>query len=75
MRSPYGSFPGFVAVAFGCGSMRSSLFRALGSAPRLQQGLRESQHMLSVLTAAYCTRPWTQRELDLFDLSADHSDR
>jgi hypothetical protein len=41
----------------------------------LQQGIRESRHLVAVLTTEYSSRPWTQRELDLFDLSADHSDR
>ena len=31
--------------------------------------------MISVLTPTYCSRPWTQRELDLFDLTADHAHR
>ncbi|MDT5025552.1 MAG: hypothetical protein QOE61_1978 [Micromonosporaceae bacterium] len=41
----------------------------------LQQGLRESCHMVAVLTESYTRRPWTQRELDLFDLDADHGRR
>jgi hypothetical protein len=41
----------------------------------LQQGVRESHHLIAVLTRSYIERPWTQRELDLFDLSADQSDR
>src|SRR6266446_1478302 len=41
----------------------------------LQQGLRESQHLVTILTSSYITRPWTQRELDLFDLTAEHTDR
>lgn len=31
--------------------------------------------MVALLTDAYSTRPWTQRELDLFDLDANHSER
>jgi hypothetical protein len=41
----------------------------------LEQGLRESQHLVAVVTAEYVTRPWTQRELDLFDLAADTTAR
>src|SRR5687768_16770335 len=41
----------------------------------LQQGLRESQHLVTILTNSYTNRPWTQRELDLFDLTAEHTDR
>jgi len=41
----------------------------------LQQGLRESQHLVTILTSSYTRRPWTQRELDLFDLTAEHTDR
>jgi hypothetical protein len=41
----------------------------------LQQGIRESQHMVIVLTDAYVGRPWTQREIDLFDLDVEHSER
>ncbi len=41
----------------------------------LQQGLRESRHMVAVLTASYIERSWAQRELDLFDLDADHRER
>jgi len=41
----------------------------------LQQGLRESRHMVALLTSSYYSRPWTQRELDLFDMTADHSER
>lgn len=41
----------------------------------LQQGLQESRHMVALLTDTYSTRHWTQRELDLFDLDADHSER
>ena len=41
----------------------------------LQQGLQESRHMVALLTDKYSTRPWTQRELDLFDLDAVHSER
>jgi hypothetical protein len=41
----------------------------------LQQGLRESRHMAVILTHSYANRPWTQREIDLFDLNADHSRR
>ncbi len=41
----------------------------------LEQGIRESRDLLAVLTPNYCTRPWTQREVDLFDLGADLSER
>lgn len=41
----------------------------------LKQGLRDSRHLVAVLTPEYVSRPWTQRELDLFDLSADHAQR
>lgn len=41
----------------------------------LQQGIRDSTHLLAVLTPAYVSRPWTQRELDLFDLAAGHEER
>jgi TIR domain-containing protein len=41
----------------------------------LEQGLQESQHMVALLTESYHTRSWTQRELDLFDLDADRSER
>ena len=41
----------------------------------LQQGVRECQHLVAILTSAYIQRPWTQRELDLFDLSAGEEDR
>lgn len=41
----------------------------------LQQGLRESRHMVAMLTPDYVSRPWTQREIDLFDLDADRSER
>ena len=41
----------------------------------LEQGIRESRDLIAVLTPAYCTRPWTQREIDLFDLEASLSER
>lgn len=41
----------------------------------LEQGLRESRHLLAVLTESYSARRWTQREIDLFDLSAETTDR
>lgn len=41
----------------------------------LQQGLRESSNLVAVLTKSYINRSWTQRELDLFDLTANHSER
>jgi hypothetical protein len=41
----------------------------------LQQGLRESCHLVALVTSAYTSRSWTQRELDLFDLTADHEER
>ncbi len=41
----------------------------------LEQGLRESKHLLAILTPAYISRSWTQREIDLFDLTADRSAR
>jgi hypothetical protein len=41
----------------------------------LQQGLRESCHLVAVLTKSYLQRAWTQREIDLFDLTADHTER
>lgn len=41
----------------------------------LQQGLRESRDMVAILTPAYVSRPWTQREIDLFDLDADRTER
>jgi hypothetical protein len=41
----------------------------------LEQGIRESRDLVAVLTEAYSSRPWTQREVDLFDLSADSSER
>ena len=41
----------------------------------LQQGLQESCHMVALLTETYHSRPWTQRELDVFDLDADRSER
>jgi hypothetical protein len=43
--------------------------------PALQQGLRESQHLVAIVTASYARRRWTQRELDLFDLLADDENR
>ncbi len=41
----------------------------------LQQGLRDSKHLVALLTNSYSTRPWTQREVDLFDLTAEHTHR
>ena len=41
----------------------------------LQQGLHESRHMVVILTPEYANRHWTQRELDIFDLDADRSER
>lgn len=41
----------------------------------LEQGIRECRDLLAVLTPGYCTRPWTQREVDLFDLGADLTER
>jgi hypothetical protein len=31
--------------------------------------------MVAMLTPEYVSRPWTQREIDLFDLDADRSER
>ena len=42
---------------------------------QLEQGLRESKHMISLITESYVNRHWTQREIDLFDISADHTER
>lgn len=41
----------------------------------LQQGLQECRHMVALLSEEYNSRHWTQRELDLFDLDADHTQR
>lgn len=41
----------------------------------LQQGILESRDLVAVLSPAYSKRPWTQREVDLFDLHADLADR
>jgi TIR domain len=41
----------------------------------LQQGIKDSRHLLALLTPAYVTRAWTQREIDLFDLTAAHDER
>lgn len=41
----------------------------------IQQGLRESRHIVAILTPEYVNRHWTRREIDLFDLDADHSER
>jgi hypothetical protein len=43
--------------------------------PALQQGLRESRHLIALLTLSYARRRWTHRELDLFDLVGDDEDR
>lgn len=41
----------------------------------LEQGLRESQNLVAILTNSYIQRHWTQREIDLFDLTADRNER
>jgi hypothetical protein len=41
----------------------------------LEQGIRECRDLVAVLTPAYSARPWTQREVDLFDLDANLSQR
>lgn len=41
----------------------------------LEQGIRESQHLVSFITDSYVKRSWTQREVDLFDLKASAQDR
>ena len=41
----------------------------------LQQGLRESEHLVALLSSIYLKRHWAQREVDLFDLAADLSNR
>ncbi|MFL6209103.1 MAG: toll/interleukin-1 receptor domain-containing protein [Pyrinomonadaceae bacterium] len=41
----------------------------------LEQGLRESCHLVAILTESYSQRSWTQREIDLFDLTADRTER
>lgn len=41
----------------------------------LEQGLRESRHLIAILTDSFASRSWTQRELDLFDLTAELTNR
>jgi len=41
----------------------------------LAEGLKASRHFIALLTPAYTKRKWTQREVDLFDLTADRTRR
>jgi GTPase SAR1 family protein len=41
----------------------------------LEQGIRESRHLISILTKEYINRKWTERELELFDVLASHYNR
>ena len=41
----------------------------------IQKGVRISRHFIAVLSSEYTRRPWTRREVDLFDLHASKRER